>query len=92
MVDPERNGRPAALFIAPTMPSDRGNGLAMRAGFLLDAYAERFAVDVAVIPVAGGDTKPTPFVTARARSAVPLGACLAPLPRASRGVVDGMLA
>ena len=47
------DSRPAALFIAPIMPSDRGNGLAMRAGFFLSAYAKRFAVDLAVIPIAG---------------------------------------
>jgi polysaccharide biosynthesis protein PslH len=47
------DGPPAALFIAPIMPSDRGNGLAMRTGFFLGAYAKRFAVDLAVIPIAG---------------------------------------
>ena len=47
------DGPPAALFLAPIMPSDRGNGLAMRTGFLLGAYAKRFAVDLAVIPIAG---------------------------------------
>ena len=54
MADTASNGRPAALFIAPIMPSDRGNGLAMRTGFILDTYAKRFAVDLAVVPVAGG--------------------------------------
>jgi glycosyltransferase involved in cell wall biosynthesis len=44
--------RPAALFIVPITPSDHGNGLAMRARFLLRAYAERFAVDLVVIPLA----------------------------------------
>jgi glycosyltransferase involved in cell wall biosynthesis len=47
------------------MPSDRGNGLAMRTGFLLDAYAKRFEIDLAIIPVAGGATELTPFVKAR---------------------------
>jgi glycosyltransferase involved in cell wall biosynthesis len=36
------------------MPSDRGNGLAMRAGFFLDAYSRRSTVDLVVAPVAGG--------------------------------------
>lgn len=76
MAESARNGRPAALFIAPIMPSDRGNGLAMRTGFLLDAYAERFAVDLAVAPVAGGATDLTPFAASRVRRAVvlPVGA------------------
>ena len=65
MADTASNGRPAALFIAPIMPSDRGNGLAMRTGFLLDAYAKRFEIDLAVVPVAGGSKELTPFVEAR---------------------------
>ncbi len=52
------------LMLAPVMPSDRGNGLAMRAGFFLDGYARRFTVDLAVAPVAGnGDS--TAFVASR---------------------------
>ena len=74
MADPACNGRPAALFIAPIMPSDRGNGLAMRTGFLLDTYAKRFAIDLAIVPVAGGATTLTPFVEARVRRAVVLPA------------------
>lgn len=54
------------------MPSDGGNGLAMRAGFLLDSYAKRFAVDLAVAPIAGGAKELTPFVQARVRRAVVL--------------------
>ena len=72
MTDPACNGRQAALFVAPIMPSDRGNGLAMRAGFLLDSYARRFAVDLAVAPVAGGPGEFTPFVQARVRRAIVL--------------------
>jgi glycosyltransferase involved in cell wall biosynthesis len=41
------------LFIAPIMPSDHGNGLAMRNWFLLNSYAQRFEVDLAVVPIAG---------------------------------------
>ena len=48
-----RAKRPSMLFIAPIMPSDRGNGLAMRNWFLLNSYAQRFEVDLAVVPVAG---------------------------------------
>ncbi len=66
------NPPPAALFIAPIMPSDRGNGLAMRAGFFLDAYAKYFDIDLAVIPVAGGPLEPTSFVTAYTRRAIVL--------------------
>jgi len=69
MVDTARNGYPAALFIAPIMPSDSGNGLSMRTGFLLDTYAKRFTIDLVVIPVAGGTTKLTPFVASRVRRA-----------------------
>lgn len=72
MADPASTGRPAALFIAPIMPSDRGNGLAMRTGFLLDSYAKRFAIDLAVVPVAAGATTLTSFVEARVRRAVVL--------------------
>jgi polysaccharide biosynthesis protein PslH len=72
MVQPASNGRPAALFIAPIMPSDGGNGLAMRAGFLLDGYAKRFALDLAVVPIAGGTTELGPFVARRTRRAIVL--------------------
>ena len=48
-----RPKRDRLLFLAPIMPSDRGNGLAMRAGFFLDAYSRRFDVDLVVAPVAG---------------------------------------
>jgi glycosyltransferase involved in cell wall biosynthesis len=54
------------------MPSDHGNGLAMRTGFLLDSYAKHFAIDLAVVPVAGGTKELTPFVQARVRRAVVL--------------------
>ena len=43
--------RQRLLFLAPVMPSDRGNGLAMRTGFFLDAYSRQFDVDLAVIPL-----------------------------------------
>src|SRR6476646_1217780 len=67
MGDSGRNERPPALFIAPIMPGDRGNGLAMRTGFLLDAYVKRFDIDLAVVPVSGGSMELTSFVRARVR-------------------------
>ena len=72
MGDTGKRRRPSSLFIAPIMPSDRGNGLAMRTGFFLDAYAQRFAIDLAVVPVAGGETELTPFVARRVRTAIVL--------------------
>lgn len=39
------------LFLAPVVPADRGNGLAMRVGFFLQAYAREFDVDLAVFPI-----------------------------------------
>jgi glycosyltransferase involved in cell wall biosynthesis len=45
--------RGSLLLIAPIMPANRGNGLAMRIAFFLAAYLRRFDVDLAVFPVAG---------------------------------------
>lgn len=42
-----------ALLVTPTIPALSGNGLAMRAGMLLDALAEHSRVTLLVIPVAG---------------------------------------
>jgi glycosyltransferase involved in cell wall biosynthesis len=61
-----RNGRGRLLMLAPIMPSDRGNGLAMRAGFFLDAYSRRFEVDLVVAPVAGS-AEASAFVRSRVR-------------------------
>jgi glycosyltransferase involved in cell wall biosynthesis len=61
--------RERVLFLAPIAPSDRGNGLAMRCGFLLDAYARRFAVDLALIPVASRNHELNDFIAARVRRA-----------------------
>jgi glycosyltransferase involved in cell wall biosynthesis len=47
------SSRGRLLMISPVMPLDRGNGLAMRAAFFLDAYARRFEVDLVVAPIAG---------------------------------------
>jgi glycosyltransferase involved in cell wall biosynthesis len=69
-----KNASHQALFLAPIMPSNRGNGLAMRTGFLLDTYAKSFEIDLAVIPLAGAATEITPFVKTRVRRAVILNA------------------
>jgi glycosyltransferase involved in cell wall biosynthesis/tetratricopeptide (TPR) repeat protein len=42
--------RSRAVLLTPVLPSDRGNGLAMRAGLFLTGLAEAFAVDVVVAP------------------------------------------
>ena len=44
------------LFIAPAMPAETGNGLAMRAGQFLDGLSRQFEVDLAVlIEVSNGE-------------------------------------
>ena len=48
------------------MPCDRGNGLAMRAGFFLEAYAQSANVDLIVAPVAGSSERSV-FARDRAR-------------------------
>jgi polysaccharide biosynthesis protein PslH len=58
--------RKRLLMLTPVMPSDRGNGLAMRAGFFLDAYSRRFETDLVVAPVAGC-AAPSTFVHSRVR-------------------------
>ncbi len=45
--------RPSLLFVAPILPAQTGNGLAMRAGVFLDALARDFQVSLLVVPVAG---------------------------------------
>jgi polysaccharide biosynthesis protein PslH len=62
----DRTNRDRLLMLTPIMPSDRGHGLAMRAGFFVDAYTRRFEVDLVVIPVAGA-MEPSPFVQSRVR-------------------------
>ena len=57
------------LFLAPIAPSDHGNGLAMRCGFLLDTYARTFAVDLAVVPVATAYHRLNDFIRRRVRRA-----------------------
>ncbi len=58
---------PRLLFISPVLPAATGNGLAMRAGMLLDALARDHEVDLLVITVSGpADVRALPpFVTDR---------------------------
>ena len=51
-----------ALLAVPVMPAVAGNGLAMRAGLLLEGLARRFAVDVLVVPVFGVPARPDSHV------------------------------
>ena len=65
--------RPSLLFVAPILPAQSGNGLAMRAGVFLDALAGDFRITLLVIPVAGGYDGPSPrFVTERTARVVTL--------------------
>jgi glycosyltransferase involved in cell wall biosynthesis len=67
-------GRRRLLFIAPVIPAESGNGLAMRAGLFLEALAADFEVSLLVIPVsrpaAAGDLQE--FVASRTVRAVVL--------------------
>ncbi len=53
------------LFLSPIIPAQGGNGLAMRTGFFLNAYAREFDVDLAVFPIVNSASGPTPFLYAR---------------------------
>ena len=53
------------LFLSPVMPADRGNGLAMRIGFFLDAYFREFDIDLAVIPIVSAPESGLDFVRKR---------------------------
>jgi glycosyltransferase involved in cell wall biosynthesis len=66
--------RPPLLFVAPILPAQTGNGLAMRAGVLLDALARDFSVTLLIVPVAAGTatSRLSRFVTARTRRTVVL--------------------
>ena len=47
------------LFLTPVMPAEGGNGLAMRAGLLLEGLARAGPVRVLVVPVFGHPGPPT---------------------------------
>ena len=59
----ERRGR--LLFLSPVVPADRGNGLAMRVGFFLDAYSRHFDIDLAVFPLLAAPRDTSSFLRAR---------------------------
>ena len=54
--------RQRLLYVTPTMPKQSGNGLAMRAGAILEALACRFDIHLRVLPVAGLPDSPSDFV------------------------------
>jgi glycosyltransferase involved in cell wall biosynthesis len=60
--------RPRAVLVAPVMPVEQGNGLAMRAGLLLEGLARRWSVDVVLAPVFGAPAGPTGLVRRLAAS------------------------
>jgi polysaccharide biosynthesis protein PslH len=45
--------RPRVLFVAPAMPAADGNGLAMRMGMFLEAYANLGEVHCLIVPLTG---------------------------------------
>jgi glycosyltransferase involved in cell wall biosynthesis len=57
-----------AVLVVPVMPAAGGNGLAMRAGLLLEGLSGTFAVDLVVIPVFGAPAPVSEFVSGLARS------------------------
>lgn len=50
-----------SLLIAPVLPSDAGNGLAMRIGMFLQALCQQSNVEVIVLPMFGGAETTNPF-------------------------------
>jgi glycosyltransferase involved in cell wall biosynthesis len=59
------------LFIAPLAPAAQGNGLAMRTGMFLQAYARHFDIDLVIVPVAG-QASDSPFLRQNCRTVVML--------------------
>jgi glycosyltransferase involved in cell wall biosynthesis len=61
------NGKRRLLFISPVIPARKGNGLAMRTGFFVKAYAHRFEIDLAIFPIIaapeGGTADIQPYVS-----------------------------
>jgi glycosyltransferase involved in cell wall biosynthesis len=82
--------RDTLLYVAPVMPRQSGNGLAMRAASLLDALARRFRVDLFVAPVAGDAGPPEDAVIGRTarRETLDLAAGLDPLLRLIARIPD----
>ncbi len=50
------------LFVSPIMPQQSGNGLAMRAGLMLEGLARLFEVHLLVVPASGGSLDVPDFV------------------------------
>ena len=50
---PKHPNRPELLFISPTLPDDRGNGLAMRGALFLRAFCRRWNVRLLVVDLFG---------------------------------------
>ena len=59
--------QPDVVFVAPIVPAPTGNGLAMRAGMLLEALAPVAAVHLVVVPVSGAPADRS-WAAERARS------------------------
>jgi polysaccharide biosynthesis protein PslH len=57
-----KRSRRTLLFVCPIMPQRSGNGLAMRAGLMLEGLARRFDVYLFVAPVSGGSLDTPDFV------------------------------
>jgi polysaccharide biosynthesis protein PslH len=77
------SNRPSLLFVSPTLPALGGNGLAMRMGVFLEAYARRFDVTLVIVPLTGqaaGDA-PSPFIQRHAARTIvlPIDRLLHPL-------------
>ena len=60
----------AAVLVVPVAPAPDGNGLAMRAGMLLETMAAAGAVDVVIVPVSGGSQRAHEWLAARARHVI----------------------
>jgi glycosyltransferase involved in cell wall biosynthesis len=72
--------RASVLYIVPVLPACHGNGLAMRAGLILQGLARSFDVHLFVVPVAGKGGEVSEFVqqhTARVGE-LELSRCLDP--------------
>ena len=54
--------RASVLYITPALPDRHGNGLAMRAGLVLEGLARCFDVHLLVVPVAGDGVEESEFV------------------------------
>ena len=59
--------RKSLLFVSPIMPAEAGNGLSMRAGGFLEAFAQDFDVTLLVIPVVDANPVINRFVKSRAK-------------------------